>query len=47
MMCPVFQAPSMNWIKAKEVALGEVEEKKVGDQLEYLAKLFAVMVEKL
>ena len=27
-------------IKSKEIALGEVEERKVGDQLEYLAKIY-------
>ena len=39
-MCPVFQATSMNMIKSSDLVLGEVEERKVGDQLEYLAKLY-------
>lgn len=39
-MCPVFQDASMKFIQPKEVVMGEVEEKKVGDQLEFLAKLF-------
>ena len=40
MMCPVFQDTPMKLIQPKEVVMGEVEEKKVGDQLEFLAKLF-------
>ena len=40
MMYPVFQATSMNMIKSSEVTVGDVEERKVGDQLEYLAKLY-------
>ena len=40
MMCPVFQDTSMKFIQTKEVVMGEIEEKKVGDQLEFLAKLF-------
>ena len=38
--CPVLQANAMNMIKSKEIALGEVEERKVGDQFEYLAKIY-------
>lgn len=40
MMCPVFQATSMNMIKTKDITLGEVEERKVGEQLEYVAKIY-------
>ena len=40
MMCLVFQDTSMSLIKSSEVVMGEVEERKVGDQLEFLAKLY-------
>ena len=40
MMCPVFQDTPMKLIQPKEVVMGDVEEKKVGDQLEFLARLF-------
>ena len=40
MMYPVFQDTPMKLIQSKEVLMGDVEEKKVGDQLEFLAKLF-------
>lgn len=42
MMCPVFQATSMKLIKSNEIVLGEVEERKVGDQFEYLAKVYRI-----
>ena len=39
-LCPVFQATALNLIKSKDIVLGEIEERKVGEQLEYLAKVY-------